>query len=80
MDDWELRAAIAKDHRIGEAVIVQRLRAFQLGPAAAGGIHQRANDLAAHVRAAPPGPLSAESFLRHYGLSTREGVALMCVA
>src|SRR5205814_8097094 len=32
------------------------------------------------VRATPPGPLSAESFLRNYGLSTREGVALMCVA
>ena len=36
--------------------------------------------LARQVRAAPPSPLSAESFLRHYGLSTREGVALMCVA
>jgi len=32
------------------------------------------------VRATPPGALSAESFLRHYGLSTPEGVALMCVA
>ena len=36
--------------------------------------------LAQRVRATPPGPLSAESFLRHYGLSTPEGVALMCVA
>src|SRR5207253_9985471 len=39
---------------------------------------RRSSDL--RVRATPPGPLSAESFLRRYGLSTREGVALMCVA
>ena len=32
------------------------------------------------MRAAPPAPLSAESFLRNYGLTTPEGVALMCVA
>ena len=32
------------------------------------------------MRAAPPSPLSAESFLRNYGLTTPEGVALMCVA
>ncbi len=32
------------------------------------------------MRAARPPALSAESFLRNYGLSTREGVALMCVA
>src|SRR5581483_4342124 len=36
--------------------------------------------LAERVRATPPGPLSAESFLRHYGLSTPEGVLLMCIA
>jgi len=30
--------------------------------------------LAERFRATPPGPLSTESFLRHYGLSTREGV------
>ncbi|HET6491758.1 MAG TPA: proline dehydrogenase family protein, partial [Burkholderiales bacterium] len=80
MDDRELRIAIAKDHRIAEADIVGRLRALQVGPAAAAGIHRKAIQLAERVRAAPPGPLSAESFLRHYGLSTREGVALMCVA
>ncbi len=32
------------------------------------------------MRAAPPSALSAESFLRSYGLTTPEGVALMCVA
>src|SRR5205814_2066260 len=36
--------------------------------------------LAERVRASPPAALSAESFLRHYGISTKEGVALMCVA
>ena len=39
-----------------------------------------AKHLAERVRATPPAPLSAESFLRQYGLSTREGIALMCVA
>jgi hypothetical protein len=37
-------------------------------------------DIVRRLRALRTGPLSAESFLRHYGLSTREGVALMCVA
>src|SRR5687768_11705992 len=39
-----------------------------------------ARTLAERVRAARPPALSAEAFLRHYGLSTREGVALMCIA
>ena len=43
-------------------------------------VTERALALAAHARTAPAGALSAESFLRHYGLSTREGIALMCVA
>jgi len=43
-------------------------------------IGQRALRLAERVRAAPPSLLSAESFLRSYGLTTPEGVALMCVA
>jgi RHH-type proline utilization regulon transcriptional repressor/proline dehydrogenase/delta 1-pyrroline-5-carboxylate dehydrogenase len=76
----ELRAAIANDHRIAEADIVRRLRALQPGPGTTKRIHTQALKLAERVRATPPGPLSAESFLRHYGLSTREGVALMCVA
>ncbi|MBV9360719.1 MAG: L-glutamate gamma-semialdehyde dehydrogenase [Betaproteobacteria bacterium] len=61
-----------------EADAVERLRALQ--PPSSGGIEATALRLAQRVRATPPGPLSAESFLRHYGLSTREGVALMCVA
>jgi RHH-type proline utilization regulon transcriptional repressor/proline dehydrogenase/delta 1-pyrroline-5-carboxylate dehydrogenase len=78
--DRELRTAIAKDHRAAEAEIVRRLRALQPDTAAAVRIHENALRLAGRVRATAPGPLSAESFLRHYELSTREGVALMCVA
>ena len=61
-----------------EAEAVAALLELQPGDAAA--IERIALGLAERVRATPPGPLSAESFLRNYGLSTREGVALMCVA
>ncbi|HSU76394.1 MAG TPA: proline dehydrogenase family protein, partial [Burkholderiales bacterium] len=63
---------------MAEAEAVARLRAMQ--PPGGGEIERTALRLAERVRATPPGPLSAESFLRHYGLSTPEGVALMCVA
>src|SRR5437868_14181972 len=61
-----------------EAEALEGLRARQ--PKTGSTIEATALRLAQRVRANPPGPLSAESFLRHYGLSTREGVALMCVA
>src|SRR5216684_743795 len=69
-----------RDHRMPEAEAVRRLLAFQPGKDVSRRITSLALRLAQRVRATPPGPLSAESFLRHYGLSTREGVALMCVA
>src|SRR5216684_131271 len=69
-----------RDHRMPEAEAVRRLLAFQPGKDASGRVTSLALRLAQRVRATPPGPLSAESFLRHHGLSTREGVALMCVA
>ncbi|MFN2646588.1 MAG: hypothetical protein ABR570_16500, partial [Burkholderiales bacterium] len=69
---------IRRHHRIAEAEAVARLRPLQ--PRSASAIETIALRLAERVRATAPGPLSAESFLRHYGLSTREGVALMCVA
>ena len=75
-----LRAAIANAHRTAEAEAVRRLRALQPDAAASKKITALAFQLAERVRAAPPAPLSAESFLRQYGLSTPEGVALMCVA
>src|SRR5205807_10522183 len=68
------------DHRMPEAQAVRRLLAFQPGRDASSRITSLALRLARRVRATPPGPLSAEPFLRRYGLSTREGVALMCVA
>src|SRR5213594_3269371 len=69
-----------RDHRMPEAEAVRRLLAFQPGKDASRRIASLALRLAQRVRATPPGPLSAESFLRQYGLSTPEGVALMCVA
>ena len=75
-----LRAAIAGSHRTAEADAVRRLRALQPDTAVSKQITELAFRLAERVRATPPAPLSAESFLRQYGLSTPEGVALMCVA
>ncbi|HZE60244.1 MAG TPA: L-glutamate gamma-semialdehyde dehydrogenase [Burkholderiales bacterium] len=69
---------IRRQHRMPEAAALEGLRARQ--PKTGGAIEATALRLAQRVRATPPGPLSAESFLRHYGLSTPEGVALMCVA
>ena len=67
-------------HRMPEAEAVSRLRALQPAADVSSGISKRATSLAQRVRATPPSALSAESFLRSYGLTTPEGVALMCVA
>ncbi|MEA3193104.1 MAG: RHH-type transcriptional regulator, proline utilization regulon repressor / proline dehydrogenase [Betaproteobacteria bacterium] len=75
-----LRAAIAGSHRTAEADAVRHLRARQPGSAVSKAATDLSFRLAERVRATPPAPLSAESFLRQYGLSTPEGVALMCVA
>jgi RHH-type proline utilization regulon transcriptional repressor/proline dehydrogenase/delta 1-pyrroline-5-carboxylate dehydrogenase len=72
--------SIRGDHRIAEAQAVSRLLPLQPDAAQSRRIERTAVDLAQSVRAARPPALSAESFLRHYGLSTREGIALMCVA
>jgi RHH-type transcriptional regulator, proline utilization regulon repressor / proline dehydrogenase / delta 1-pyrroline-5-carboxylate dehydrogenase len=77
----ELRARIRADHRLPEAQAVERLRArAALAHAVETRIGERALALAARVRAAPRKPWSAEAFLSHHGLSTAEGVALMCLA
>src|SRR3954468_21799619 len=70
-------ASLRRLHRMAEADVVARLRGLQ---PRGGDIEATALRLAQRVRSTPPGALSAESFLRHYGLSTPEGVALMCVA
>src|SRR5437762_11859545 len=69
---------IRRHHRMVEAEALEGLRARQ--PKTGSTVEATALRLAQRVRATPPGALSAESFLRHYGLSTPEGVALMCVA
>ena len=71
---------IRQDHRLAEAEALERLRASQPDREASQRITEHALNLAREVRATRPAALSAESFLRHYGLSTPEGVALMCVA
>ncbi|HEX2565887.1 MAG TPA: L-glutamate gamma-semialdehyde dehydrogenase [Burkholderiales bacterium] len=75
-----LREAIRARHRLAEGESIERLLSLQPGAEASARITARALRMAQRVRASPPRPLSAEAFLRHYGLSTPEGVALMCVA
>jgi RHH-type proline utilization regulon transcriptional repressor/proline dehydrogenase/delta 1-pyrroline-5-carboxylate dehydrogenase len=75
-----MRNRIRHAHRIAESAAVAALRRLQPDAAAVQRITALARTLADQVRTAPPRPLSAESFLRQYGLSTPEGVALMCVA
>ena len=75
-----MREAIRRYHRIAEREAVERLLARQPSAELSARIGRTALGLAGRVRATPPGALSAESFLRSYGLTTREGVALMCVA
>ena len=74
----EARAKIRARHRLAEREALAELRAA--APVATPAVEAAARRLAERVRATPPDALSAESFLRHYGLSTHEGVALMCVA
>jgi RHH-type proline utilization regulon transcriptional repressor/proline dehydrogenase/delta 1-pyrroline-5-carboxylate dehydrogenase len=76
----ELREAIRSNHRLAEADSVLRLLPLQPAARESARITEFALRIAERVRASPPRPLSAEAFLRHYGLSTPEGVALMCVA
>ena len=71
---------LRQDHRLAEAEALERLRALQPERAVSQRITEHALSLAREVRSTRPAALSAESFLRHYGLSTPEGVALMCVA
>jgi RHH-type proline utilization regulon transcriptional repressor/proline dehydrogenase/delta 1-pyrroline-5-carboxylate dehydrogenase len=75
-----LREIVRSRHRLGERQALERLLELQPDATRSRRITNRARALAERVRASPPAPLSAESFLRHYGLSTREGNALMCVA
>ncbi|PJK29810.1 bifunctional proline dehydrogenase/L-glutamate gamma-semialdehyde dehydrogenase PutA [Minwuia thermotolerans] len=71
-----LRAAILAD----EAETIARLREeARLSPAERDAVSHRGAGLVRSVREAGP-PVALEAFLSEYGLSTREGVALMCLA
>jgi RHH-type proline utilization regulon transcriptional repressor/proline dehydrogenase/delta 1-pyrroline-5-carboxylate dehydrogenase len=74
----DTRAKLRERHRVAERDAIAELRAA--APPGTPAVEATARRLAARVRATRPDALSAESFLRQYGLSTREGVALMCVA
>jgi RHH-type transcriptional regulator, proline utilization regulon repressor / proline dehydrogenase / delta 1-pyrroline-5-carboxylate dehydrogenase len=61
------------------AIVRDRLDAIRLDPAARRRITERAEDMVRRLRADPV-PNLMETFLAEYGLSTDEGVALMCLA
>jgi len=74
-------AAVAAHKHAPEAAVVERLRAaLPFDAEAHATIETEALRFAATVRSAGQSGLSAERFLGHFGLSTREGVALMCLA
>jgi len=76
----QIRAAMRADTLPDEARVVRRLMAEAgLDAATRAAICGRAADLVRTVRSATD-PGLMESFLAEYGLSTREGVALMCLA
>ncbi len=80
-DPDPLRAAIRQAHRADEAACVELL----LAQAALDDDHRdrvqaRARALAQRVRDARGDRLGVEAFLHEYGLSTPEGVMLMCLA
>jgi RHH-type proline utilization regulon transcriptional repressor/proline dehydrogenase/delta 1-pyrroline-5-carboxylate dehydrogenase len=74
-----LRAAIDAHYRADEGECVRALLAgLALAPEAAARIQATARRLVESVRARSKGGLDA--FLHEYGLSTQEGVMLMCIA
>jgi RHH-type proline utilization regulon transcriptional repressor/proline dehydrogenase/delta 1-pyrroline-5-carboxylate dehydrogenase len=73
--------ALSRSHRLDEAQALVALRArLSLSEAQRQRIAASAEEIATKVRAAAAGALRAEAFLQRYGLSTREGVVLMCLA
>ncbi len=76
----ECRNAIRHDYLADEhEVIHQLIAAAQLSQAERAAISARAADLVRSVRANAR-PTIMEKFLAEYGLTTKEGVALMCLA
>jgi RHH-type transcriptional regulator, proline utilization regulon repressor / proline dehydrogenase / delta 1-pyrroline-5-carboxylate dehydrogenase len=76
----DLRAGIREATYAPESGLVPRLVAeTRLAPAERAAISAQAADLVRRVRAASR-PTMMEAFLAEYGLSTEEGVGLMCLA
>ena len=76
-----LRAAIAAHHRADEAACVQALLGrVALTAEAKARIAAQARRLVEGVRRDRVGKGGLDAFLHEYGLSTQEGVALMCIA
>jgi RHH-type transcriptional regulator, proline utilization regulon repressor / proline dehydrogenase / delta 1-pyrroline-5-carboxylate dehydrogenase len=72
---------ISSAYRIDESQALRALCAqLPLDATTTARIDRQALLLAQEVRTALSGDVSAEAFLRHYGLSTSEGVVLMCIA
>jgi RHH-type proline utilization regulon transcriptional repressor/proline dehydrogenase/delta 1-pyrroline-5-carboxylate dehydrogenase len=73
--------AIARAYRIDEAEAVAGLRArIELSAERRARIAERALRLAREVRRRAGESFGAEAFLRRFGLSTPEGIVLMCLA
>src|SRR5512135_1055061 len=76
-----LRAALDRAYGMDEAAAVDELVLHATVPdEVARRIGERAAALVRKVRATRPGFGGIDAFLQEYGLSTREGVALMCLA
>src|SRR5918996_1205002 len=81
LDPDPLRATIREAYRADEAECVARLlEAAALADDRRGRVQGRARNLAQRVRDARGDRLGIEAFLHEYGLSTPEGVMLMCLA
>jgi RHH-type proline utilization regulon transcriptional repressor/proline dehydrogenase/delta 1-pyrroline-5-carboxylate dehydrogenase len=77
----EIRPAIQRAYRADEAETVAALTArISLDDAARRRIAARALALAREIRRRAGESFGAEAFLRRFGLSSREGVVLMCLA
>ncbi|MBV8521793.1 MAG: trifunctional transcriptional regulator/proline dehydrogenase/L-glutamate gamma-semialdehyde dehydrogenase, partial [Acetobacteraceae bacterium] len=76
-----LRAAIASAFRADETACVEALLGgLQVTPDSRQHIAATASKLVEGVRANQVGKGGIDAFLQQYGLSTQEGVALMCIA
>ncbi len=75
------RDQIAAHYRVDETQAVDVLKAYlQKHDADHTAVKQTAKTLIEHVRATPRKTIAVENFLQEYGLTTPEGIALMCLA